>query len=137
MHPLFTIGHSTHPWERFAALLRRHAIETVADVRSVPASRRSPHFAKSRLDRSLAAEGIRYVFLGAELGARRAEPEAYKNGVAAYERIAQLPAFARGLSQGRDGRPTPLSAGLECRRRSLRQGAGTWRTRTGSRSTRR
>ena len=20
MHPLFTVGHSTHPWERFAAL---------------------------------------------------------------------------------------------------------------------
>ena len=31
---LYTIGHSNHPIEHFLGLLRRHGIETVADVRS-------------------------------------------------------------------------------------------------------
>ena len=34
-HPLFTIGHSNHPLEHFRELLRRHGVETVADVRSL------------------------------------------------------------------------------------------------------
>ena len=41
---VWTIGHSTHGDETFAALLVAHDIEQVADVRTVPRSRRHPHF---------------------------------------------------------------------------------------------
>ena len=68
-HPLFTIGHSNHPIERFLALLRRHGVEAVADVRSRPYSRFVPHFGKERLARFLAEEGARVLVLGP--GARR------------------------------------------------------------------
>ena len=94
---VYTIGHSNHPLERFLELLRRHGIETVADVRSMPASRRHPQYNRERLKAALAGNGIGYLFLGKELGARRAEPEAYEGGVASYERIARLPAFRSGL----------------------------------------
>ena len=94
---VYTIGHSNHPLERFLALLRRHGIEAVADVRSMPASRRHPQYNRERLEAALAGNGIGYLFLGKELGARRAEPEAYEGGVASYERIARLPAFRSGL----------------------------------------
>jgi len=36
---LYTIGHSNHPAEVFLALLRRHGIGRVLDVRSRPYSR--------------------------------------------------------------------------------------------------
>lgn len=96
---LYTIGHSNHAFERFAALLEEHGVERVADVRSVPASTRHPQFGRKALEPALAGRGIGYVFLGRELGARRAEREAYEDGVATYERIAQLPAFRDGLAR--------------------------------------
>ena len=42
--PIFTVGHSTHAAEAFAALLRTHGVTAVADVRSAPWSRFNPQF---------------------------------------------------------------------------------------------
>lgn len=97
--PLFTIGHSNHPIDQFIDLLQTHRVEAVADVRSIPASRRHPQFNRKPLGTALAERGIEYRFLGEELGARRTEPEAYDGNVGSYERIAKLPAFQRGLDQ--------------------------------------
>ncbi len=66
---LYTVGHSNHAIEHFLALLRRHGVETVADVRSRPYSRFVPHFGKERLARVLEDAGLGYLFLGP--GARR------------------------------------------------------------------
>jgi len=57
---LYTIGHSTRTFEEFVALLRAHGIAQLADVRTVPKSRRHPHFAGEALARSLPAAGIAY-----------------------------------------------------------------------------
>jgi uncharacterized protein (DUF488 family) len=68
---IFTIGHSTHEFERFLALLRGPAVELVCDVRRYPGSRRSPHFAAQSLASALDEAGIAYAGLGEELGGRR------------------------------------------------------------------
>jgi hypothetical protein len=99
MLPIFTIGHSSQPLDAFIALLQRHAVQVIADVRSRPYSRRFPHFSRERLQASLAAADVGYVFLGQELGARRDEPECYVDGQASYDRIATLPAFAAGIER--------------------------------------
>ena len=96
---LYTIGHSNHSIEHFIDLLQRHRVEVVADVRSVPVSSRHPQFNRDALKASLAGAGIRYLFLGKELGARRTEREAYEGNVASYDRIASLPAFREGLDR--------------------------------------
>lgn len=103
MNPLFTIGHSNHSLLQFIALLQRHHVDAVADVRSNPISRLAPHFDKRALKEALAANGIQYAFLGKELGARRSEPEAYEGRIAAYERIARLSAFREGLARVAEG----------------------------------
>jgi uncharacterized protein (DUF488 family) len=103
MTGLFTIGHSTHSWEEFLGLLRAHQIDAVADVRSNPYSARLPHFNREPLDRALRDAGIRYVFMGDELGARRSEHQCYVGGVARYDRIAQTAAFLAGLERIRSG----------------------------------
>ena len=84
MRGLYTIGHSTQSWEQFLELLTRPRIEAIGDVRSSPYSARFSHFNRDILDRALRAANIRYVFLGDELGARRAERECYVEGVARY-----------------------------------------------------
>ncbi len=95
---IFTIGHSTHELDAFVQLLRQHEITAVADVRSQPYSRLE-HFSRSALEASLRAEGIAYVFLGRELGARRDEAECYVDDQADYERITTMTAFTSGLDR--------------------------------------
>jgi uncharacterized protein (DUF488 family) len=67
---VWTIGHSTRPIEEFIELLRINAIDTVADVRRFPASRRYPQYNEAELQSRLAAEGIGYFWLPS-LGGRR------------------------------------------------------------------
>ena len=57
---IFTIGHSVRSLDEFLDLLRAHEITGLADVRTVPRSRRHPHFARESLQRSLPAAGIEY-----------------------------------------------------------------------------
>ncbi len=71
---IYTIGHSTRPWDEFLALLRSARVEAVADVRAFPSSRRHPQFNGGALKESLAASGIGYVHFP-QLGGRR-EPRA-------------------------------------------------------------
>jgi len=67
---VYTIGHSTLEAARLLAILRAHAIECVADVRSFPASRKFPQFNRQELSAFLGDHGIEYVWLKA-LGGRR------------------------------------------------------------------
>lgn len=97
---LFTIGHSNLSIEAFIALLQQHNITALADVRSHPYSRRLPHFNQSSLKASLSNVGIRYVFLGRELGARPQDLSCYDStGKALYERIAGTNLFAEGIQR--------------------------------------
>ena len=82
---VFTIGHSTHPIEEFISLLKAASITVVGDVRSRPYSRMNPQFNREPFRNALAAAGIRYVFLGAELGARTDDPSCYRNGQVQYD----------------------------------------------------
>lgn len=114
---LFTVGHSNQTLPELIALLQQQRINAVADVRSMPYSRRLPQFNRPELEAELPKQGITYVFLGEELGARRDEPEAYDGLQAAYERVAQLPAFQRGLERVITGVKKGLTLALLCAER--------------------
>ena len=99
MNSIFTIGHSTHSAEAFLALLRQHEVEALADVRSSPFSRFNPQFNRLPLEQSLKADGISYVFLGKELGARSDDRSCYDHGRVQYSRLAQTALFQSGLDR--------------------------------------
>ena len=100
---VFTIGHSTHSWERFVALLRNANVTAVADVRTSPYSRLYPHFNRDDLREELRLDEISYVFLGKELGGRPSGREFYCEGVADYEKMAQAGNFGKGLDRVVEG----------------------------------
>lgn len=100
---LYTIGHSTHPIERFVELLKRHEIKAIADVRSSPFSRFNPQFNRESLARYLKQNGLHYVFLGEELGARRGESECYVGNKVSYALVARLPLFRKGIERLKEG----------------------------------
>lgn len=103
MNRVFTIGASTMPIERLIEVLGEHAVTAVADVRSIPASRFTPQFNQKPLRDSLRASGVRYVFLGDELGARSLRDECYVDDVVQYDRLAQTPEFEAGIERVLDG----------------------------------
>jgi uncharacterized protein (DUF488 family) len=99
---VYTVGHSTHPIDRFLELLQRHGIRVVADVRSTPFSRFNPQFNRANLGQGLTSAGIRYEFMGQELGARTSDPSCFENGRVSYARLAATPLFQRGLARLRE-----------------------------------
>src|SRR5262245_24478028 len=68
---IWTIGHSTRSADEFVELLRAHAISGLADVRTIPRSRRHPHFGRELLDARLGAEHIAYRHFAALGGLRK------------------------------------------------------------------
>jgi uncharacterized protein (DUF488 family) len=68
---LYTIGHSTRTLEEFLKLLELHGIRTLVDVRTIPKSRRMPHFSQESLKISLKKAGVGYVHLPALGGLRK------------------------------------------------------------------
>ncbi|WP_374632698.1 DUF488 family protein [Ferrovibrio sp.] len=67
---IHSIGHSSHSEAEFLALLRRHGITLLADVRSIPASRYVPRFAGRNLRQWLPQNGVSYRWLGDRLGGK-------------------------------------------------------------------
>ena len=97
-HQVFTIGHSNHSTGAFLALLQRHFVDEVFDVRSSPASRYSPHFNHDILNGTLDDAGIGYVFLGGELGGRPRDRSCYdSDGRVRYDLLANTDLFDDGI----------------------------------------
>jgi uncharacterized protein (DUF488 family) len=96
---VYTIGHSTHALEKFFELLTAHGVTAVADVRSRPYSRFNPQFNREGLQADLKRAGLRYVFLGRELGARPEDRSCYVEGMVRYDRLARTSLFQEGLAR--------------------------------------
>lgn len=101
---VWTIGHSTRPFDEFVAVLDAHAIELVADVRRFPGSRRLPHYAGPALETGLAERDVAYRWIAALGGRRRPDPDSPNVGwrhpaFRAYADHVATEAFAEGLHE--------------------------------------
>ncbi len=93
---VLAIGHSTRPLRELVELLRSCGVATLADVRTIPRSRRNPQFERTSLARALPAAGIRYVHL-AQLGGLR---HARKDSPNAGWRNASFRGYADHMMSG-------------------------------------
>jgi uncharacterized protein (DUF488 family) len=99
-HALYTIGHSNLEWEEFVRVLGKFDVSLVADVRSRPHSTRFPQFSQPDFEEALRASGLRYLFLGEELGGRPEDPKMYgANGVVNYAARRRAHDFQRGIDR--------------------------------------
>ncbi|MGA9072389.1 MAG: DUF488 domain-containing protein [Terracidiphilus sp.] len=104
MSNFFTIGHSNHAFDAWLALLRQHAVEVVVDVRSSPYSKYVPQFDRELMQKSLEKAGFRYLFLGAELGGRPANPSYYNGeGHVLYSKLGSDELFLAGIARLENG----------------------------------
>ena len=77
-HTIYTIGHSTRSLASFLDMLQSFDIKILADIRSLPGSRKFPQFDKENLKISLEEAGTQYIHL-ADLGGRRKVKKDSKN----------------------------------------------------------
>ena len=74
---VYTIGHSNHSEQHFLDLLTKHGIQVLADVRSQPFSKYTPHFNREYLQGTLRDCRMKYLFMGDQLGGRPEGDEFY------------------------------------------------------------
>jgi uncharacterized protein (DUF488 family) len=97
---LFTVGHSNKSLDEFLKLLATHGIEVVADTRSHPYSKYVAHFNREELGTALKQAGVKYLYLGRELGGQPDEEEFFdEDGHVLYYRVAQSPLFLQGIER--------------------------------------
>lgn len=100
MLTVYSIGHSNHPFEKFLALLRKHDIDTLVDVRSRPASRFCPQFNKKHLESALPENDVNYVFMGRALGGRPENPEFFdEEGYVLYYKMAETETLKNAIAE--------------------------------------
>jgi uncharacterized protein (DUF488 family) len=68
---IFAIGHSTHAFGDFVAMLTAHGVARLVDVRTIPKSRRHPQYNTESLAVELPARGIDYIHIKALGGLRK------------------------------------------------------------------
>jgi uncharacterized protein (DUF488 family) len=107
----YTIGHSTHPLSRLVELLWGAGVTCLADVRTVPRSRRVPQFNREALVAELPGAGLDYLHVP-ELGGWRSprteldDNAGWRNrSFRGYADHMRSPEFAAGL-----GRLTEVAA---------------------------
>jgi uncharacterized protein (DUF488 family) len=74
---IYTIGHSNRSIETFLAMLQSFGIEVLADIRSMPGSRKWPQFNQNELKQSLQQAGITYMHFLALGGRRKPKPDSH------------------------------------------------------------
>ena len=98
--PLFTVGHSNLDFLQFVKLLKDQSVDLLIDVRSQPRSGRFPQFSQPGFDKMIEDAGIRYLFLGEELGGRPEDADAYRqDGRVDYQARRKSYAFQRGVER--------------------------------------
>ncbi len=97
---LYSIGHSNHALETFLELLRQYRIEVLVDARSHPYSKFAPHFDAPSLKQAVIGAGMKYLFMGKELGGRPDGDDFYDaEGHVLYWRVAESHLFLDGIGR--------------------------------------
>ena len=115
MSPLYTIGHGTRPIAELINLIKSFGVEYLADVRSRPYSKYNPQYNRESLFTALEKEGIRYVYLGDELGGRPDDPACYDSrGKIDYAFVRRQTFFRKGLERLKVAQSKELKVVLLC-----------------------
>ncbi|HWV38038.1 MAG TPA: DUF488 domain-containing protein [Vulgatibacter sp.] len=104
---LYTIGHSTRSLPELVEALHSFGIEILADIRTIPRSRRNPQFNEDSIATPLEEAGIRYVHLAGLGGLRRARADSpndawHNASFRGFADYMQTDDFEEGLAELRE-----------------------------------
>lgn len=101
---LYTVGHSTRSEDEFLKILRAYTIERLADIRTVPRSRKNPQYSQETLGPYLEAHSIEYIHLKALGGLRHPRKDSINTGwenasFRGYADFMQTPEFTQAIEE--------------------------------------
>jgi uncharacterized protein (DUF488 family) len=99
MRRIYTVGHGLQALSQLVQNLTAHRIGLVVDVRSHPLSARAPQFSRQPLQAALEAKGVKYAWMGRELGGRPPRKLRTSTGAPDYERMAAVPVAADAIDR--------------------------------------
>lgn len=104
MKTIYTIGYATKDISELIAQLQQYEVGVVADIRSVPYSAAFKDYHQKALQAHLKKAGIRYVYLGKELGPRSKEDSHYdESNQVQFDRLMQSDLFLSGIERLKNG----------------------------------
>lgn len=100
---IYTVGHSTRSLQELVVLLGAFEVSVLADIRTIPRSRRNPQFNLDALPSALKAQGLVYAHLPELGGLRRPRKDSPNAGwrntsFRGYADYMQTEAFEHGLA---------------------------------------
>lgn len=96
---VYTIGHGGLNAEQLVKHTLSHGVEYVIDVRTAPYSRFQPEFSRAPLSAFLEKHGLRYVYMGRELGGQPDDPNCYTDGRVDYDKCRSNNSFLAGMQR--------------------------------------
>lgn len=112
---VYSIGYATKPIGVFIAQLKNLNVNVVADVRSVPFSKAFHDYHQPAIKHSLLNEGIRYVYLGEELGPRSKNKEHYnEQRQVQFSQLMRSALFQQGIARLKTGIEKGYTIALMC-----------------------
>ena len=112
---IYTVGHSTHPLNYFITLLKEFNINCLVDVRSVAASSYNPQYNKEPLSNFLKNNGIIYMHLPEEFGARHSDPDLLdEKGKVDFAKVRKSWNFKNGVERLQSGIDKGYTISLMC-----------------------
>lgn len=112
---IYTVGHSTMTVDDFIKLIKIYSIDCIVDVRSTPYSQYASQFNEAEIRYALQQEGIAYIYMGKEFGARRDDATLYdEDGRLNFEKTAASQSFKAGIERIMQGIEKGYTIALMC-----------------------
>ena len=94
---VYTVGYGGRTVDEIVRQIQAKGIQFVIDVRSVPYSKYQPEFGRKPLAKALRDAGLKYGFMGHQLGGRPDDESCYDNNHVNYEKVRAMPFFKEGI----------------------------------------
>lgn len=110
---VYTVGHSNFKIEEFIELIKKHGINCIIDVRTIPSSNYNPQFNQMPITASLKEHGITYLHFGKEFILYRKD-SLNEEGKVDFELAVQTPLFQEGVNRLKRGMELGYRIALMC-----------------------
>lgn len=111
---IYSLGYGNRTPEQLFDLVRAKGCQYLIDVRSIPYSKYHRQYNRESLEQLCTEYGLKYLYLGDQLGGKPEKGELDEFGRADYEKMTQRPGFQEGIDRLKKAKSQGYSVALMC-----------------------